>query len=216
MSDTSGGESGGVSKKKSFSSRLSRKLHNPFKRGGTSDSSTDDEAEKSPNRVTRKKTVKAAVAHLIPPIPGNLSLSPGRGKDSAKPAPLQQAPEGGVPPTAALAQPSKLAAAAPASSTATAAAAAASGGAQAPAVPGRPAVPAKPVVPERPAVAATPVQAVTEVGGPVAKRRDVVGGAVHGVAEIVLTGVKGDPDVAMKTLRARGFVVHLVRWNGRE
>lgn len=38
-----------------------------------------------------------------------------------------------------------------------------------------------------------------------------VGGPVFGAPEILLTGVKGDPDEVMKTLRTRGFVVHLVR-----
>lgn len=43
------------------------------------------------------------------------------------------------------------------------------------------------------------------------KPRETVGGPVSGAPEILLTGVKGDPDEVMKTLRARGFVVHLVR-----
>lgn len=44
----------------------------------------------------------------------------------------------------------------------------------------------------------------------VTKPREVVSGPAYGAPEIVLTGVKGDPDVAMKNLRSRGFVVHLV------
>lgn len=40
------------------------------------------------------------------------------------------------------------------------------------------------------------------------KKRDAA--AVYGVAEIVLTGVKGVPKEVLKMLRERGFVVHLV------
>lgn len=40
------------------------------------------------------------------------------------------------------------------------------------------------------------------------KKRDAP--AVYGVAEIVLTGVKGVPKEVLKMLRERGFVVHLV------
>lgn len=192
MSDTSGGESGGVSKKKSFSSRFSSKLHNPFKRGGTSDSSSDDDAEKSPSRVTRKKTVKAAVAHLIPPIPGKLSSSPARTKvPAAKPTSLQHEAHNVIPVATAV-QPSLAPPAAPSAASAAATA-------------------ARPAVPGAPVGAAAPGAAATEAAGPVAKRREVVGGSVYGVAEIVLTGVKGDPDEVMKTLRSRGFVIHLVR-----
>lgn len=45
---------------------------------------------------------------------------------------------------------------------------------------------------------------------PAKKEYNVVRGSVAGVAEIVITGVKGDPEEAMKILRKRGFVVHLV------
>lgn len=70
------------------------------------------------------------------------------------------------------------------------------------------AAPAAPGVGEA-KVGDTPADAAAAAVPP-RKEYAVVGGPVSGVAEIVLTGVKGDPEEVIKKIRRRGFMIHLV------
>ena len=238
MSDTSGGDSGGLPKKKSFSSRISKKLHNPFKRSNST-SSSDDESSKSPGSAKSRKSKPS----FIPSMPINFSISPSSPESETGPAKRgiarREAGQAlGPPPPVPPRQPAAVeppgAAAVAAAAPAAAPAAPAVSPARAPAgttdtLPSQSAAPAA----NASATAATAATAAAAAGGqesgdvptggaaaatgaaaaaPVPpKPRTVVGGPVFGAPSIVMMGVKGDPDAAMLNLRTRGFIVHLVR-----
>lgn len=132
---------------------------------------------------------EASAPAVVPPLPARTATSP------AKHAPAATVPK------ALPATPVKEATAA----------------AKPPASPAAPRASAAPVAPgageakagNTPADAATAATAAAAAVSP-RKEYDVVGGPVSGVAEIVLTGVKGDPEGVIKKIRRRGFVVHLV------
>lgn len=212
MSDASAGDSGELPKKKSFSSRM--KLHNPFKKHNSGSSSdSDDDKRKSPRRARKTKT------SVLPPMPNNFTLSPTKLGDASSPV-----EEGLLRGEAMQAKvsPATIPDRQPLQGTAAPAATAAP--ATAPALPTRPPIKApegiSSPVPSKAGESTAGVAAPDAKDGPggVAAggaapvvARETVTGPVFGSPEIVLSGVKGDEDSVMKTLRARGFVVHLVR-----
>lgn len=184
------------------------KLHNPFKKGHSSDSDDDDDrsSSRSPHKGRKssgsgKPAPMLSHSALSPQLPA-ASTAPvqaglGHGGAQAAVAPPAPIPDSKPP---AVARPGT--AAAPATLATTSASA--------------PAGTTDAVLPPQPAraaadAAAAPAAAAAAPAPEPKKPRVTVGGPVFGAPEILLTGVKGDPDVVMKTLRSRGFVVHLVR-----
>ena len=207
------------------------KLHNPFKKGHSSDSD-DDSHGKSPAK-SRKSSSSGKPPAVVPPMPSNFTISPN------KPDPKTDPVEAGLArgeAQAAVAAPALI----PSSKPPAVAPPGTAAGPAAPALPARTApAPAPAKAPAGTTDAALPAQpagapaAAASAGATAAgaagaapapapepkKPRVTVGGPVFGAPEILLTGVKGDPDEVMKTLRTRGFVVHLVRemassWEG--
>ncbi|CAM9477388.1 unnamed protein product, partial [Ectocarpus sp. 12 AP-2014] len=212
-SDDDDGSGSGGGKGKSF---FGGKLHNPFKKGHGSDSE-DESSSRSPAKDRRKSSGEATASKpsggVEPHVPSLSAKSPKKHEapteednPAAQPVVPPPAPiPNSEPPPAAAAAKVAVAAAAAAVSAATAAptlqpqtpAEAPRAAATAPAA--KPA--AKPAA-EAPAGTAGAAQ-------PPKKPRVTVGGPVFGAPDILLTGVKGEPDAAMRTLRQRGFVIHL-------
>lgn len=217
-SDDSDDEGGGGGKSKSL---FGGKLHNPFKKGNGSDSD-DDSHGRSPAKSRRSSS--SGKPSVVPPMPSNFAISPNKPDPSTDPVeaglargeaevavaapssipsskPPAVAPPGtaaaptapGLPARAAPAKPAALAAKAPAGTSDSA-------------------LPAQPAGAPADAAAAAAAAGAAPATAPEPKKpRVTVGGPVFGAPEILITGVKGDPDAVMKTLRSRGFVVHLVR-----
>lgn len=225
MADNGGnGESGETPKqqKKGFSSRLSSKLSplNPFKRNpsgsGSGSASDDEDADPKKSSPSRREKLKSGLTSIIPRTPRQRSKLPRESSDSdiAVNQPQDSAASDAERVTEAF-TPCRSGDPAAGSSTTEASS--------------QPPQQQDSVVEE--AVTQSSVQSATFVCKPVATKpvatkpeaaktgdapvpknpRKVVGGPVFGPPEIVLTGVKGDPDEVMKSIRARGFVVHLVR-----
>lgn len=189
------------------------KLHNPFKKGHSSDTDDDDRS----SSVSPLKGRKFSRSGKSSPMPSHSAASsqlpdasfptedgPGLGGAQAAaaaapsaPIPVSKSPA--VATTATTAAPATTPMKAPAGTT-DAVRATAPTAASAPAA-----------APATTAAAAASTAAPAPEPEP-KKPRVTVGGPVFGAPEILLTGVKGDPDEVMKTLRARGFVVHLVRY----
>ncbi|CAN0128767.1 unnamed protein product, partial [Ectocarpus fasciculatus] len=227
MSDTS--DSSGMHKKKSFSSRFSSKMDkisNPFKRGDHSDSDSDDDdgsgsgsgggkgkslfggklhnpfkkghgsdsedesSSRSPAKGRRKSSAGAAATTTPKPSGGVVPAMPSLFAKSPKKH--EQAPTEEENPAAQIVVPQPAPVPDPEPPAAPAAAAAAA--VAAPALPPR-----------------TPAEAPRAAAAKPApkKPRVTVGGPVFGAPDILLTGVKGEPDAAMRTLRQRGFIIHL-------
>lgn len=85
-----------------------------------------------------------------------------------------------------------------------------------PAAPAAPAAPSATPAAEKDKSGEVPADAPAAAAAAEVPRKEykVVGGPVSGVAEIVVSGVKGDPEEAIAILRRRGFVVHLVSDTG--
>lgn len=235
MSDTTS-DSGMGKKKKSFASRFSGKLHNPFKKGHSDSDDDDDSSSRGHHGTSSNASVSPPVTGKhSPKRSGFLSRMEGSINDRVQQpaAAAQQAvqtamtnvkqavpgvdpnpPPPAVPPRG---QPSHAPAGTSALPGAPTTTAAQPSDVQKPA-----ARPTDTVAPTGPTAAGSTSADGTTASAATAgveeekrKERVVVGGPVYGVAEIVLTGIKGEPDDVMKVLRGRGFVVHLVR-NGRE
>lgn len=268
MSDTSG-DSSVRSRKKSFSSMLSRKmdkLSNPFKKGDRSDSDSDDDdgiaspkgkssslfggklsnpfkkssssasddeggsgsgssRSRSPPKARKSNSSASGEPGVVPPMPSHFALSPkrpdsskdpveaglARGEDGVtvpQPAPIPDSMPPLVAPPGTAAAPAAKAVAAPSAPT-EARAPAGTAGAVLPAHPVK-----LPLAGSGGSAAAAAGDDDASAAAPAEepkKPRVSVGGPVFGAPDILLTGVKGDPDEVMKALRARGFVVHLVR-----
>lgn len=218
MADSGGnGESAKTVKqqKRRFSSRLSSKLSplNPFKRNqsgsgsGSGSASDNEEADPKKSSPSRREKIKSGLTSMIPRTPAQRKLSRessdshitvDQPQDSAA-SDAQRMTEASTPrPSGGL----------PAEPSAT-----------------EESSDQQDSVTEEHATEAS-TQPATIVANPVATKpeapktgdaavpkqpRKVVGGPVFGPPEMVLSGVKGDPDEVMKSIRARGFVIHLVR-----
>lgn len=216
MADSGGnGESGEKSKqqKRRFASRLSSKLSplNPFKRNQSSSGSASDIEEDDPktSSPSRREKIKSGLTSIIPRTPAQRKL-PRESSDSHITVDRVDQPQ-----ASAASDAQRMTQA------------------STPHPSGDPATEPSPTeassheqdsVAEEHATQAS-TQPATIVANPVAttpeapktgdaavpkKPRKAVGGPVFGPPEIVLTGIKGDPDEVMKSIRARGFVVHLV------
>ena len=198
-------------------------------------------SSKSPPKSRKSSSSDAAKPSVVPPMPSHFVLSPEKPEPSTDPVaaglargeaevavaltaptPSSNPPAAATPGAAAAASPALPARAAPAAPTTAAPEAKAPSGTIDAALPTQPtraaaAAPAAAAAAAAPAAPAAATDAATDAAAAAApapepkKPRVTVGGPVFGAPEILLTGVKGDPDAVMKSLRARGFVVHLVR-----
>lgn len=210
MSDSSG-ESGMGRKKKSFASRISSKISNTFKKGS---SDSDDEGDPTSSRKHRHGM--SPKFSRSPPASG--ARPPVMTREDAVASALPEGEEVEKRTMAAVQQAAKAAGSSTASSVKQAISAASSnmekvvkqppihlpGGARSPPAKSKAAAETASSRTTKPTATSTPVEEVKS------KEKPVVEGAVHGTAEIVLTGVKGDSDEVINALRKRGFMVHLV------
>lgn len=210
------------------------KLHNPFKKGHSSDSDDEDDGGDSSSRSPQKGRKFSRSGKSAAMMPSHSAASPqspeastapveaglGRGEAPAAavalPAPIPDSKPPAVltsvsavaPPVPPRPAPAKTAEKAPAGTTDAVRAA----------EPARATATAAPASTTAAATTDAAASSAAAAASPAPepepepkKPRETVGGPVFGAPEILLTGVKGDPDEVMKTLRARGFVVHLVR-----
>lgn len=222
--DDDGSGSGGGKGKSLFGG----KLHNPFNKGHGSDSEDESSSSRSPGKDRRKASGEATTPKpsggVVPHVPSLFAKSPNKheapteeDKPAAQPVVPQPAPVPDSEPPAAAAAATAATATAPAlpprtpavAPRAAAAAPAAKPAAEAPAGTADAAL--------SPQSADGGDAAATAAAAPEPKKpRVTVGGPVYGAPDILLTGIKGEPDAAMRTLRQRGFVIHLVREGERE
>lgn len=226
MADSGSGGSGEnpTEEKRGFSALFSSKLarHNPFKRANSTGSTSDDEDfERKKPSPSRREKFKSGLTSMMARVPTQRNSSSGDSfeshdaieqlppSDSAQSAAQASIVYPTVSPLGDIAAGSRAKTASPPPAVVV----------DQP-VPQRPPQPAAGSTDEqgtaKPGDAAAAPVAAAAVTAPKAdktpalkKKREVVGGSVYGAPEIVLTGVKGDPDEVMKAFRTRGFVVHL-------
>lgn len=186
MSDGSG-EGAAGKKKRSLASRLTKKISNPFKK---SQSDTEDEGS-TPSSTRSRRSTSSNASQSLPPS-GNRSPLMAEHEATADLDEVKEVVHGALSGSkgaveAAMASAASLSAAQGARTrslpTDLASSSASAGGGAA-------------------AEGAEEKVGEGQGGGG--------GGRVYGVADIVMTGIKGEAEQALKALRERGFVVHLV------
>ena len=215
MADSGSGESGDKEGKRGFSSRLTDKitLKNPFKRGNSSCSGSDDEDidRQKPSAASRRGKIKSGLSNISTTIKSHLPTK-GSSSSGVSPKPSGASPEShdAVEKTQRSASSSSSSSderttqpvgesAAGSRTSAESMCSAGSGGSTST---GRQ---------DAPKADNAPASDTSNTCKTPKEQRKVDGGPVYGTPEIVVTGVKGDPDEAMNAFRTRGFVVHLVR-----
>eukprot|EP00903_Cladosiphon_okamuranus_P007574 g7348.t1 len=213
-SDSDDSDDGSSSHSGKSRSLFGGKLHNPFKKGHSSDSEDEDGHGKSPAK-SRKSSSSGKPTSVVSPIKPDPATDPVEAEaavTASTPSPSAKPPAVAPPGTAAASTaPALPPRTAPAPQAATDPAAQAAPAAT-PAAAKAPAGTADAALPAQPAGAPAAAAGATAKAAPAPepkKPRETIGGPVFGAPEILLTGVKGDPDEVMKTLRSRGFVVHL-------